>query len=269
MMSMGVLQTGHCLSRIRCLSMLQCRPCSESASEPTTWKVCMHGKRRTRSPTQNVSKQMGHASRHRPTSSSRTATARVFAVIISCVANGTSRGSTMCMTHATMEVYHMRSVCASSRSPHECGISAGQSTSYSRVKTLPRAVPPEPHLSRVYRFVAFHSLATKYRCSSPRERRLSSKMVCSLRCCEPSSCVPCARYALHVKCDIRNWKHTTGTSSPALIWKGPPTLSGLTRSEACNAARSVWRPMGLSRRLPPLAAVASPVAGLEAPSVRS
>mmetsp|Transcript_54227 Transcript_54227/g.117230 ORF Transcript_54227/g.117230 Transcript_54227/m.117230 type:complete len:306 (+) Transcript_54227:199-1116(+) len=36
MTSMGVLQTGHCLSQVRCLSMLQWRPWDDSASAPTT-----------------------------------------------------------------------------------------------------------------------------------------------------------------------------------------------------------------------------------------
>mmetsp|Transcript_15671 Transcript_15671/g.28013 ORF Transcript_15671/g.28013 Transcript_15671/m.28013 type:complete len:250 (+) Transcript_15671:1158-1907(+) len=167
----------------------------------------------------------------------------------------------MCITHATIDGYHIRKVCASSTRPQECGVSAGTNTSYSRVNTLVGAAPPEPHFSRVYRLVAFHSFATKYRSSSPKERRLSSNVVCSLRCCEPSSWVPCARYALHVKCDMRNWKHTTGTSSseaPAFNWKGPVMLSGHTRSHPCSAPNSVRRLISRSRPVP---AVASPGGG--------
>mmetsp|Transcript_116802 Transcript_116802/g.330462 ORF Transcript_116802/g.330462 Transcript_116802/m.330462 type:complete len:226 (-) Transcript_116802:613-1290(-) len=150
MTSIGVLQTGHCLSQIRCLSMLQWRPWEESMSPPTTWKMCMHGRRRTFSPTWKVSKQIGQASRCNAKSASPTAMAKVFAVIISCVAKGRSRGSTMCMTQATMDVYHILSVCAISRRPHVCGVSPGTSTSYSKVKTLLRpAPPPDPHFNRV------------------------------------------------------------------------------------------------------------------------
>mmetsp|Transcript_9915 Transcript_9915/g.22239 ORF Transcript_9915/g.22239 Transcript_9915/m.22239 type:complete len:321 (-) Transcript_9915:621-1583(-) len=193
-MSMGVLQTGQCLSWMRCLSMLQCGPCSEFASAPTTWKRCMQGNLLTLSPGWKHSKQMGQASRNKTVSSLRTSTDKVWAVIISWVANGISRGSTMCITQATIEVYHIRKVCATKTKPHVWGNSAGQSTSYSRVKTLLRPAPPGPHFKRVYRFVAFHSFATKYRCSSPIVRRLSSKIVCNFKCCEPpSSCVPWAR----------------------------------------------------------------------------